>query len=306
MNPRARVSVVVPVYNAAPYLARCVESVLAQTLGDIEVVIVDDGSTDRSRDVAERYARQDKRIRVLRHPQNLGLHLARISGASASSGEYVGYVDSDDYVSEEMFGHLYDEAKRADADIARTGAWIRRPGLADAPRALTFDECCYQTGIAYLDTAFHPAMWLHLHRRRLWPMVLADLPRIRLLGEDNLTSFILSFVAGRVVSLSSVMYNYVERNDSLSGDSSVDNVVRHAVDRASMVRLLKSFIDRHGGHAASCWSRIKASNRDLVFFYIGTLADEAERQRAIDMFELAWEEQVPSAARAAWPSRVGA
>jgi glycosyltransferase involved in cell wall biosynthesis len=294
------VSIVVPVYNGGRYLSRCLESVLAQTIADIEVLVVDDGSTDESGDVAGRYARQDRRLRVVRHTQNHGLHLARISGALAASGEFLGYVDSDDIVSAGMFDHLYQEAKRSGADVVRTGAWLCREGTVTPPVALAFRERAYDSGIQYLDADFYPAMCLHLHHRRLWQLALPHFPSVRVVGEDNLTSFVLAFFADRVVSLSTVMYSYVERDDSLSGDQSLDNVARHIIDRAAVVKLLKEFVDREGGRAMACWNRIRINNRDLVLSYIGALTSEPERRRAMGLFEEAWSEPVPSERVAAW------
>ena len=295
-----RVSIIVPVYNAGRYLSRCLESVLGQTITDIQVLVVDDGSTDDSGDVAGRYARQDRRIRIVRHARNEGLHMARISGALAASGEYFGYVDSDDVVSAEMFEHLYEEARRSGADMVRTGAWLCKEGVVNPPVVLAFRECSYETGVAYLEADFYPPMWLHIHHRRLWQLALPHFPRVRLVGEDNLTSFVLAFFADRVVSLSTVTYSYVERHDSLTGDQSFDNVARHIIDRAAVVKLLRSFIDREGGRAMACWHKIKNSNRDLVFLYIGALRSDSERQRAIGIFEEAWNEPVPPQCLAAW------
>src|SRR5687768_15501471 len=90
-----KVSVVVPVYNVEPYLAACLQSISAQTYRNIEVVVVDDGSTDGSLAVARRARRQDRRIRIVTQP-NGGLSSARNTGTAAATGEYLAFVDSDD------------------------------------------------------------------------------------------------------------------------------------------------------------------------------------------------------------------
>ncbi len=112
-----KVSVIVPVYRVEPYLYRCVDSLRGQTLEDIQIILVDDGSPDRCGEMCDRFAAQDERITVL-HKENGGLASARNVGLETALGEYIGFVDSDDWVAEDMFRLLYEAAARNDADIA--------------------------------------------------------------------------------------------------------------------------------------------------------------------------------------------
>ena len=111
------VSVIIPVYNVQQYLDRCVRSVLDQTLPDLEVILIDDGSTDQSGSMCDAYAARDARVRVL-HLENGGPARARNQGIRAARGTYVGFVDSDDYVDRTMFERLYELAERTGSDIA--------------------------------------------------------------------------------------------------------------------------------------------------------------------------------------------
>lgn len=97
-----KVSVIVPVYNAEKYLRECVDSILGQTLADLELILVDDGSTDSSPAICDRYAEQDARVQVI-HKPNGRTASARNAGLRAASGEYVAFVDSDDWISPEMY-----------------------------------------------------------------------------------------------------------------------------------------------------------------------------------------------------------
>lgn len=107
-----RVSIIVPVYNAEKYLRECVESVLGQTLSDIELILVDDGSTDGSPALCDRYAVQDHRVKVIHKPNGRAAS-ARNAGLRAASGEYVAFVDADDWISPDM----YEKMLQTNADV---------------------------------------------------------------------------------------------------------------------------------------------------------------------------------------------
>ncbi len=115
-----KVSIIVPVYNVEKYLERCVDSLRNQTLEDIEIILVDDASKDGSSKMCDDYASDDSRIKVL-HKQNEGAGMARNSGIGIASGKYIGFVDSDDYVSENMFEILYNKAELYNSDLVMSG-----------------------------------------------------------------------------------------------------------------------------------------------------------------------------------------
>lgn len=117
---RPKVSVIVPVYNTENYLRRCLDSITAQTLPEIEIVIVDDGSGEECARLCDELAGADPRIKVI-HKQNGGLGFARNSGLEAATGEYVGFVDSDDYIEPTMYEDLYNAAVRYGADLVVSG-----------------------------------------------------------------------------------------------------------------------------------------------------------------------------------------
>lgn len=115
-----KVSIIVPMYNVESYLPECVESLRNQVLKDIEVILVDDGSPDNSGQLAEAYAAMDGRIHVV-HRENGGLGPARNTGLDHAKGDYVGFVDSDDWVDPDMYQRLYEKAQETDADAVYTG-----------------------------------------------------------------------------------------------------------------------------------------------------------------------------------------
>lgn len=111
------ISVIVPVYNIAPYLDKCVESLLAQTFENIEIILVDDGSTDGSSKLCDKYKKLDKRVKVI-HKENGGVSSARNEGLEHASGNLIGFCDGDDYVEPNMYKTLYDNMTETDADIS--------------------------------------------------------------------------------------------------------------------------------------------------------------------------------------------
>lgn len=111
------ISVIIPVYNVEKYLTRCLDSVLAQTYTNLEILLIDDGSTDASGKICDKYARQDKRVRVF-HKPNGGVSSARNMGLDNASGDYIGFVDSDDYIDPTMYVHLSSLINIYQTDIA--------------------------------------------------------------------------------------------------------------------------------------------------------------------------------------------
>lgn len=117
---KPKVSIIVPMYNVEAYLGDCLDSLLSQSLRDIEIVAVDDGSPDSSRSIAEAYAKRDSRVKVV-HRENGGLGPARNTGIEYATGEYIGFVDSDDWADRDMFLSLYKAAVEEQADIVVGG-----------------------------------------------------------------------------------------------------------------------------------------------------------------------------------------
>lgn len=116
------ISVIVPVYKVEPYIHKCVDSILTQTFTDYELILVDDGSPDTCGNICDEYAQKDARIHVI-HKENGGLSDARNAGMKITCGEYVIFIDSDDYIDADMLSYLYENLKKADADMATCGIY---------------------------------------------------------------------------------------------------------------------------------------------------------------------------------------
>ena len=112
-----KVSIIIPVYNAEKYLEKCLNSVIKQTLKDIEIICINDGSTDGSLNILQKYSEKDKRFIII-DQKNSGQSVARNKGLSVAKGEFIGFVDSDDWIGEDFYEKLYDAAIEHKADIA--------------------------------------------------------------------------------------------------------------------------------------------------------------------------------------------
>ena len=124
------ISVVIPAYNVAPYIERCVESVLDQTYQNVEIIIVDDGSKDGTGEIIDRIALKEPRVRVIHQP-NSGVTEARMTGAEAANGEWIGFVDGDDLIERDMYERLLKNAHESGADISHCGYQMVFPSRID-------------------------------------------------------------------------------------------------------------------------------------------------------------------------------
>ena len=118
----AKVSIVVPVYNVEKYIHKCIDSMVHQTMEDIEIILVDDGTKDNSGIICDEYAKKDHRIKVI-HKKNGGISDARNEGMKIATAKYILFVDSDDYISEDMVEKLYTKAELHQADVAACGVY---------------------------------------------------------------------------------------------------------------------------------------------------------------------------------------
>lgn len=114
------ISIIVPIFNVENYLAECIESIQKQTYKNLEIILIDDGSTDQSGEICEHYARNDRRIMVI-HQKNNGVVAARKCGLKRARGRYIGFVDGDDYINLDMYERLIQDIENTGADFVHSG-----------------------------------------------------------------------------------------------------------------------------------------------------------------------------------------
>lgn len=165
------VSVIIPVYKVEPYLRQCIESVLAQTHSGLEVILIDDGSPDRSGEICEEYAARDPRIRVI-HQENGGLSAARNAGLDAAKGNYITFIDSDDFVAENYVETLLRWIEDSGADIAcggfvdyHSGDKVATPIAQSRPKILSSAE--FLEAMLYQHTGDN-SVWGKLYKKSIF------------------------------------------------------------------------------------------------------------------------------------------
>ena len=138
-----KISIIVPVYNVEKYLPKCLESLIHQTLKDIEIICINDGSTDNSLSILKDYAKNDSRIRII-NKENGGISATRNSGINAAMGDFLSFIDSDDWIDLDFFEKLYLAAKKYSADIAAAGiiriSGRRKRVLLDFKKEIVTDD----------------------------------------------------------------------------------------------------------------------------------------------------------------------
>lgn len=208
------VSVIVPVYNAELHLQRCVDSLRNQTYGDLEIILVDDGSKDRSGCLCDKFAALDSRIRVL-HRENAGVSTARNSGMAVASGKYLSFVDSDDYLSPDSYELLVKAATEADAELVYSDYAECYDGRVICHKSYPLGEIRRQTVENMLSAGPRGGnIWnFLLVRRDLLDREHLEFPSEFSRGEDFWFAF-RCFLTSTVISRASSVYYYDSANAS--------------------------------------------------------------------------------------------
>ena len=235
------ISVIVPAYNVAQWISKCLESIMNQTYKKLEIIVIDDGSTDETPQILDRYANIDSRIKVV-HQKNSGLVKVRNKGIELDSGEYVAFVDGDDTIIPEMYERLLKNALKYDADISHCGVCFC---FSDG-----HEEQHYGTGYLKIQNNveglkdllegkfIEPGLWNKLYKST----IVADscIDETVLNNEDLLRNYVLFERAKKSVFEDFCGYRYYQREGSMSKDKSkkvrIEKHIRKArkliVDRA--------------------------------------------------------------------------
>lgn len=219
------ISIIVPIYNAQPYLRRCLDSIRNQSYRELQVLLVDDGSTDQSGRIAEEYAKRDRRFTVI-HKSNAGLVRARKTGVQAAAGEYIGYVDADDWIEPKMYETLLELVVCNRADVVASGRFeesesgarvcgVRiRAGLYEGESR----EALYRRMLIDRDNHFgvYPTVWDKLFRAQLLVRNQLQVPDEIAMWEDVACTYPLLLEAKRIYISPECFYHYRQHPSSMT------------------------------------------------------------------------------------------
>ena len=213
-----KISIIVPVYNVEKYLCKCIESILGQTFTDFELILVNDGSTDRSGEICDKYKYVDKRIKVI-HKENGGLSSARNAGIDIAEGEYIGFIDSDDWIDLNMYNKLYNLAILNGADITQCNfqkvydeATINEDSIEQNIRIINKNEAlkdlleCRELYIQSVVT------WNKVYKKYLFENIRFPEGKIH---EDEFTTYKVFDKANKLVRTNEKLYFYRQTPNSI-------------------------------------------------------------------------------------------
>ena len=213
------VSIIIPVYNSGPWLGRCLDSVLAQSYHDFECICIDNGCVDDSAQILARYAECDPRIRLIRFPENRGVCGARNAGLDSAKGDYVYFMDSDDWIDPDYIEALVRHALKTGLDIVSNANCIyeyddpskNKPGKVDF--VLRGQEAYYDPHI--IQRGLLPGLWLRLYRRSFLLENGVRFPRFHGGREDNYFVGLTELLQERGYVFRGPVYHYYQRAGSL-------------------------------------------------------------------------------------------
>lgn len=217
MNPK--ISIIVPVYKVEKYLHKCIDSILAQTFKDFELILVDDGSPDSCGKICDEYASKDERIVVI-HKENGGQASARNKGIDIARGDFIGFVDSDDWIESDMYEILYDICSNHNCDIANCSSTIyfKDRTVINGGHPLIIHNRNEAMKTMLEGKLYDEVVWTKLIRREL-------LNEIRfnenIIYEDTEFTYRVIDKANRVGCIGKAKYNYIKRDGS-----TMDNAIK--------------------------------------------------------------------------------
>ena len=233
------ISVIVPVYNVEPYLRKCLDSIVYQTYKNLEILVVDDGSTDECGRICDEYEEKDERIRVF-HTENRGLSCARNLGLDEARGEWIGFVDSDDWIEPDMYEVLLKEALETGADVVDCGVYWESPGktveIKKQYHVLTGRDALREL----LHQKIYNAVWNKLWKHKCFDSIRFPAGRI---CEDIATTYRVFASIVCVSILNKSKYHYLRRDNSISTTCDMNNLVGYWLSHKERYDFLQNQVD---------------------------------------------------------------
>ena len=263
-NGNGLISIIVPVYNVEKYLRKCIESIINQTYENLEIILIDDGSTDESGEICDEVKNKDKRIIVI-HKKNGGLSDARNVGIDNANGKYITFIDSDDYVEKNYIELLYNTISQYDADMSIVShRVIYEKNNIDKSTGKVF--CATKQEILKMllyDNGIDTSAWGKLYKETLFKDVKFPVGR---LFEDSATIYKLIDKSEKIAVCSKPVYNYIIRNNSISNEKFSEKKLDLILSTEEMTNYIKNKYPELE----------KACDRRLMYAYLSTLTQLAK------------------------------
>jgi glycosyltransferase involved in cell wall biosynthesis len=254
MEGHPAISIIVPVYNTGIYLKRCLDSIINQTFRDIEIICVNDGSTDNSAFILKNYAELDPRIQILTK-ENGGLSSARNAGLECARADYIGFVDSDDYIAPEMYEKLFTKMTQNDVDLAHCGTQIIYENtVADSIKDSTKEDTAEYYRIKYagvvrredeLFATTDVAAWNKLYKKEIIDAFEIRFPE-KLYYEDSCFSWCYMSVSKKICYIPDAYYQYIKRPGSIMDVTLKKEIGRRVLDHLRNAELFYRFLATQG------------------------------------------------------------
>lgn len=209
------ISVIVPVYNVEKYLERCIDSILNQTYKNLEIILVDDGSTDKSPKICDKYLDRDRRVRVI-HKENGGLSDARNTGIQIATGDFISFIDSDDYIDINMYDSMMKILQDNDGDIIECGVkHVYNNKIIESNnienKSFTSEEAIEEL---ILERSLHQTVWNKIYKKNVIEGLLFEKDKI---NEDEFWTYKAFSKSNKILSINNKFYYYIHREDSIMG-----------------------------------------------------------------------------------------
>jgi len=261
------ISVIVPIYNVEKYLYKCLDSIVTQTLQNIEIICVNDGSTDSSLEILNQFAQKDNRIKIIDKP-NGGLVSARKAGVNKAIGNYVGFVDSDDWIEKDFYEKMLNAQAQTGADVVASDCFLDF-GENSSVVKNKFDADVYKkddfiSNFLCTDTFFEyslqPHIWSKLYRRELLVKIQNMVDERIMIGEDAAVVYPSVFEAESICITDICGYHYVQHTGSMTKVSFSDE--RERIDL--LIAHLTNFLQKYDVDN-KIMSQIEKYRKHLVF-----------------------------------------
>jgi len=234
------ISVIVPVYNVEPYLRKCLNSILAQTYRDLEILVIDDGSTDGSGRICDEYGEKDNRIKVF-HTENKGLSCARNLGLDNANGDWIGFVDSDDWIEPDMYELLLRKAEETGANIIACGCYTEFKSSTICHQASQKIVNNTEAVEDLINGKIRTQVWNKIFHSTVFKNIRFPNGRVY---EDIATTYKL-IMNTTVVGIPSLSYHYIQRGGSISQSHNKENLNDYWVAHRQRYEDLKDFVDEN-------------------------------------------------------------